>query len=78
MCLRLQEAGYVDLVKIDRDSSAAELEIGLQDADFIYHLAGINRPKNVEEFVEGNCNFTQQIVDSLLAKNKSIPIMISS
>lgn len=78
LCLRLQEAGYVDLVKIDRDSSAAELEIGLQDADFIYHLAGINRPKNVEEFVEGNCNFTQQIVDSLLAKNKSIPIMISS
>ncbi|MBE4855464.1 NAD-dependent epimerase/dehydratase family protein [Enterobacter cloacae complex sp. P40RS] len=78
LCLRLQEAGYSDLVKIDRGSSAAELENGLQEAEFVYHLAGINRPKNVEEFAEGNSNLTQQIVDSLLAKHKSIPIMISS
>lgn len=78
LCLRLQEAGYCDLVKIDRGSSAADLETGLQDADFVYHLAGINRPKNVDEFAEGNSNLTQQIVDYLLAKHKSIPIMISS
>lgn len=57
---------------------AADLETGLQDADFVYHLAGINRPKNVDEFAEGNSNLTQQIVDYLLAKHKSIPIMISS
>lgn len=78
LCLRLQEAGYYDLVKIDRTSTASELEIGLQEADFIYHLAGINRPKYIEEFVEGNSNLTQQIVDSLLEKKKNIPIMISS
>ncbi len=78
LCLRLQEAGYDDLVKIDRGSSAAELELGLQEADFIYHLAGINRPKNIEEFAEGNSNLTQQIVDYLLAKKKNVPIMISS
>ena len=71
LCLRLQEAGYDDLVKIDRGSSAAELELGLQEADFIYHLAGINRPKNIEEFAEGNSNLTQQIVDYLLAKKKN-------
>lgn len=78
LCLRLQEAGYVNLVKIDRNSSVDELEIGLQEADFIYHLAGINRPKNIEEFAEGNRNLTQQIVDTLLAKRKNTPIMISS
>lgn len=78
LCLRLQEAGYADLVKIDRDSSLADLETGLQEADFVYHLAGINRPKNIEEFNEGNSNLTQQIVDFLLAKQKNIPIMISS
>ncbi|HBU6573351.1 TPA: capsular polysaccharide biosynthesis protein CapF [Citrobacter amalonaticus] len=78
LCLRLQEAGYVNLVKIDRNSSVDELEIGLQEADFIYHLAGINRPKNIEEFAEGNRNLTQQIVDTLLAKRKKTPIMISS
>lgn len=78
LCLRLQEAGYADLVKIDRASSEDELESGLQEADFIYHLAGINRPKNVEEFAEGNSNLTQRIVDTLLAKQKKTPIMISS
>ncbi|KFB98285.1 WbjC family protein [Trabulsiella guamensis ATCC 49490] len=78
LCLRLQEAGYNDLVKIDRDSSLAELETGLLEAEFVYHLAGINRPKNIEEFTEGNSNLTRQIVDFLLAKNKSIPMMMSS
>ncbi|KNC91479.1 UDP-2-acetamido-2,6-beta-L-arabino-hexul-4-ose reductase [Trabulsiella odontotermitis] len=78
LCLRLQEAGYTDLVKIERDSSLSELETGLQEADFVYHLAGINRPKNIEEFTEGNSNLTKQIVDFLLAKHKKIPIMISS
>lgn len=78
LCLRLQEAGYADLIKIDRASSADDLESGLQEADFIYHLAGINRPKNVEEFAEGNSNLTQRLVDTLLAKQKKTPIMISS
>ncbi|EMD4038900.1 capsular polysaccharide biosynthesis protein CapF [Salmonella enterica] len=78
LCLRLQEKGDVDLIKIDRDSSTIELEIGLQEADFIYHLAGINRPKNIEEFIECNRNLTQQIVDFLLVNQKKTPIMISS
>lgn len=72
LCLRLQEKGDVDLIKIDRDSSTIELEIGLQEADFIYHLAGINRPKNIEEFIEGNRNLTQQIVDFLLVNQKKL------
>lgn len=78
LCLRLEEAGYSDLIKIDRDSTIEELEAGLQSADFIYHLAGINRPKNEAEFLEGNSNLTKQIVDLLLALEKKTPIMISS
>ena len=78
LCLRLQEAGYQDLVKISRTSTETDLELGLNEADFIYHLAGVNRPKNVEEFAEGNSNLTKQIVDYLLAQNKNTPIMISS
>ncbi|ELY5855273.1 UDP-2-acetamido-2,6-beta-L-arabino-hexul-4-ose reductase [Cronobacter malonaticus] len=78
LCLRLQEAGYQDLVKISRTSTETDLELGLNEADFIYHLAGVNRPTNVEEFAEGNSNLTKQIVDYLLAQNKNTPIMISS
>ncbi|HCD1820860.1 TPA: NAD-dependent epimerase/dehydratase family protein, partial [Escherichia coli] len=38
LCLRLEELGYKDLIRIDRESTKQDLEQGLQDADFIYHL----------------------------------------
>ncbi|HDI3023483.1 TPA: capsular polysaccharide biosynthesis protein CapF [Cronobacter turicensis] len=78
LCLRLQESGYIDLIKIDRNSSYQELENGLKEVDFVYHLAGINRPQCVEEFAQGNSNLTGQIVDILLANERSIPVMVSS
>ncbi|ELY9421393.1 UDP-2-acetamido-2,6-beta-L-arabino-hexul-4-ose reductase [Cronobacter dublinensis] len=78
LCLRLHEAGYNNLIKIDRKSSSEDLKSGLNEADFIYHLAGINRPEKVDDFFKGNCDFTGQIVDYLLANGRSIPVMISS
>lgn len=78
LCLRLKEAGFSDLIQIDRESTEQELKNGLLKADFIYHLAGVNRPINVEEFTEGNNNFTQSIVNYLLLNKKSTPIMLSS
>lgn len=78
LCIRLEEAGYSDLIKIDRDSTVEELRAGLKSADFIYHLAGINRPKDEIEFLEGNSDLTKQIVDLLLVLEKNTPIMISS
>ncbi|EEX6957588.1 NAD-dependent epimerase/dehydratase family protein, partial [Escherichia coli] len=54
LSLRLEELGYKNLIRIDRDSTEQDLEQGLQDADFIYHLAGVNRPKTDDEFKSGN------------------------
>lgn len=78
LCMRLEEEGFQNLIKIDRDSTLEELESGLLSADFVFHLAGINRPKNIEEFSEGNTNFTQRIVDILSSKPSLTPIMLSS
>ncbi|MFC0229274.1 UDP-2-acetamido-2,6-beta-L-arabino-hexul-4-ose reductase [Serratia aquatilis] len=78
LCIRLKEAGFSNLIKIDRHSSEQELTSGLQEADFVFHLAGINRPENIEEFSEGNADLTQKIVKTLELKNKRTPIMLSS
>ncbi|MXD32839.1 NAD-dependent epimerase/dehydratase family protein, partial [Escherichia coli] len=74
---RLQEAGFKDLITIDRESPLQELEQGLKIADFIYHLAGVNRPKEEHEFQEGNTDLTKLIVDYLLCNAKKTPIMLS-
>ncbi|MEF1207534.1 NAD-dependent epimerase/dehydratase family protein, partial [Photobacterium damselae] len=50
LCLKLSELGYQDVIKIDRTNSDEELNLALENADFIFHLAGINRPKTEEEF----------------------------
>ncbi len=78
LVFRLKEAGYNELITIDRNSSLADLEKGLKQADFIFHLAGVNRPVKESEFQEGNSNLTQQIVDILKKNNKDTPIMLSS
>lgn len=71
LVFRLKEAGYNELITIDRNSSLADLEQGLKQADFIFHLAGVNRPVKESEFEEGNSNVTQQIVDVLKKNNKN-------
>lgn len=78
LCLRLEEVGYKSIIKIGRNSTVADLKAGLQSADFIYHLAGVNRPKNEAEYLEGNSNLTKQIVDLLFSLGKKTPIMFSS
>ncbi|NDJ57187.1 SDR family oxidoreductase [Enterobacteriaceae bacterium 4M9] len=78
LCLRLNEAGYNDILRIDRSSSEAELFESLKVADFIFHLAGVNRPKADSEFSEGNVDFTQKIVNKLVEFGLDTPVMISS
>lgn len=78
LSLFLLEAGYNDLIEITRNSTEDELISGLCSADFIYHLAGINRPKDDNEFVTGNDDFTKRIVNILFENNKITPIMFSS
>jgi UDP-2-acetamido-2,6-beta-L-arabino-hexul-4-ose reductase len=54
------------------------LKAYINEVDFIFHLAGVNRPKNTQEFYDGNTNLTKIIVDTLVNNNKAIPILLSS
>ncbi|QDF67638.1 SDR family oxidoreductase [Shewanella sp. SNU WT4] len=78
LCLMLNENGYNDVVEIDRETSLDVLAKLLLDADFVYHLAGVNRPDNDAEFLEGNTDLTTFITNQLEMSGKSVPLVISS
>lgn len=62
----------------DIDSSQEELEIYCKDAQFIFHLAGINRPTNPKDFETGNFGFTSNLLNTLKKYNNKAPVMMSS
>lgn len=78
LCVFLNEAGYKNISTITRDDSKEGILHKVSEADFIYHLAGINRPDNVEEFEKGNKVLTELIVNSLAASNSTTPVVLSS
>lgn len=62
----------------DIDSDPAELEVYCKNADFVFNLAGVNRPKDQSEFMEGNFGFTSTLLETLKKHNNICPVMISS
>ncbi|ELZ5940619.1 NAD-dependent epimerase/dehydratase family protein [Providencia stuartii] len=78
LCVMLKEKGYNNIIEVDRSTSFPELKNALNEADFVYHLAGVNRPKNENEFLEGNSNLTQLITEHLKTLNRKVPLVISS
>lgn len=68
----------IELVEYDIDSDIAILDDVCKDVDFVYNLAGINRPEKEEEFMQGNFRFASILLDKLKEYNNACPIMISS
>ena len=67
-----------DIYEYDLDSARGELEEYCQKADFVFNLAGVNRPEKPEEFVEGNFGFASELLDTLKKYDNKAPIMLSS
>lgn len=74
----LEREDKYEIICIDRENSKEELEKGVLNSDFIVHLAGINRPKNEEEFFKGNTGLTEDIIEILKENNKNTSILITS
>lgn len=74
----LDNQGYINLSHITRDTNEEEMKSILKEAEFIFHLAGINRPISESEFERGNKDFTQQIIETLVELKNLIPIVITS
>ena len=74
----LAEKSDVEVLTINRQSNAVELESSVLAADWIVHLAGVNRPLNEQEFIDGNVSLTQKITQVLKQAHKQTPIILSS
>lgn len=67
-----------ELYLYDKDSPAELLEEACEKADFVFNLAGVNRPKEQEEFMEGNFGFASTLLDTLKKYKNTCPVMLSS
>ena len=67
-----------ELYLYDIDSDPALLETACRKADFVFNLAGVNRPKNQEEFMQGNFGFASTLLDTLKKYHNTCPVMLSS
>ena len=62
----------------DIDSTPEQLDAWCKDCDFVFNLAGVNRPQNTEEFMQGNFGFASTLLDTLKKYHNTCPVMISS
>ena len=67
-----------DIYEYDLDSTSEELDAYCQKADFVFNLAGVNRPENTEDFMKGNFRFASELLDNLKKYNNKATIMLSS
>lgn len=68
----------IKVFEYDIDSDPSELDIYCKNADFVFNLAGVNRPKNPSELMEGNFGFASVLLNALKKHGNTCPVMISS
>ncbi len=75
---RFPELIIDEIMSYDIDSDESTLPKYLSEADFIFNFAGVNRPKDESEFMAGNCDFLNEVLDILKEKGNSCPVVLSS
>ena len=67
-----------EIYEYDIDSTPEDLDVYCQSADFVFNLAGVNRPENPEDFMKGNFGFANLLLDTLKKYQNKATIMLSS
>ena len=75
---RTRNLSIAEIFEYDIDTDPALLEEYCRKTDFVFHLAGVNRPQNQEEFMQGNFGFTSTLLEALKKHRNTCPVMISS
>lgn len=78
LCLRMSEVAGMTITAITRDGSGSDLAAALAQADAVVHLAGVNRPREPEEFARGNAELTGQLADLIRETGRAIPVIYAS
>ncbi|BCC32339.1 TPA: capsular polysaccharide biosynthesis protein CapF [Bacillus cereus] len=74
----LKNQGYKDIFEFSREDDITLLERYTKECNFVFHLAGVNRPKDENEFMEGNVGFTSQLLNLLKESGNKAPVLITS
>ena len=74
----LHNQGYQDIYEYDKDTDPDSLEKFCYDCDFVFNLAGVNRPENPDEFMKGNYCFVTRLLETLKKYQNACPVMVSS
>ena len=75
---RFPELNIEAVYEYDLDNTPEELDAWCTEADFVFNLAGVNRPQNQEEFMQGNFGFASTLLDTLKRYKNTCPVMLSS
>jgi len=75
---RFPELKIEEIFEYDLDSTPEELDMWCKECDFVFNLAGVNRPKDTSEFMEGNFGFASTLLDTLKKYENRCPVMLSS
>ena len=75
---RFPELKIEEIFEYDLDSTPEELDMWCKECDFVFNLAGVNRPKETSEFMEGNFGFASTLLDTLKKYGNRCPVMLSS
>ena len=77
LLVHLREIG-VETIPFTHEMTLQDLTASLNDVDFVFHLAGVNRPEEVAEFTAGNVGLTRQLCDLIRASGRHIPVLYTS
>ncbi len=75
---KTRDINIEEIYQYDIDSTKEDLERYCEDCDFVFNLAGVNRPKTQEEFMQGNFGFASLLLETLKKHNNHCPLMLSS
>lgn len=78
LCAELRNRGFQDLYEFDLDTNPTLLDRFASDCQFVFHLAGVNRPKEDKDFMEGNFGFTSDLLAALKRYQNKAPVMLAS
>ncbi len=78
LSVHLSERQEIEVITFNRNDNPISLSSKLEEVDFVFHLAGVNRPKNIEEFTVGNPDLTSLLCQAIIRTKRLIPIVYTS